>query len=157
GAAGGKAAGARAGRAGGGGGARPGARRVALRHVEDERAPFAGGALLELELAPEQPRDLAADGQAEAGAAVLAAGAAHGLLEGLEDDLLLLRGNADAGVGHLERDHRPRPVEDRLVGAPASGRGSDAQGRRALLRELEGVGEEVLQDLLQALGVGLDR
>ena len=44
----------------------------------------------------------------ETGAAVLAAGAGVGLLEGLEDDLLLLGRDADAGVGDLERDHDRR-------------------------------------------------
>src|SRR6185503_8674304 len=94
-------------RPGGAGGAHAGAPR---------RAPFSGrygraligerqhqreGAALahaarEPELAAEQPGELAADRQAEAGAAVLAAGRAVGLLEGLEDQLLLVRRNADA-------------------------------------------------------------
>ena len=50
------------------------------------------------DLAAEKPRDLAADREAEAGAAVLAARGAVGLLEGLEDDALLVLGDADAGV-----------------------------------------------------------
>ena len=50
------------------------------------------------DLAAEKPRDLAADGEAEARAAVLAARRAVGLLEGLEDDALLVLGDADAGV-----------------------------------------------------------
>ena len=32
-----------------------------------------------------------------------------GLLERLEDDLLLFQRNADAGVGDLERHHAPAP------------------------------------------------
>ena len=63
------------------------------------------------DLAAEQAGDLAADRQAEAGAAVLAAGAAVGLLEGLEDDLLLVGGNADAGVADREGQ---RPTVARL-------------------------------------------
>ena len=43
------------------------------------------------DLAAQQPRQLAADRQAQAGAAVLAAGRAVRLLERLEDDLLLVR------------------------------------------------------------------
>ena len=64
------------------------------------------GTLDEPDLAAEQRRQLAADGQAEAGAAVLAARAGVGLLEGLEDEPLLLRRDADAGVGDLDRDDR---------------------------------------------------
>ena len=43
-----------------------------------------------------------------------------------------------------------------VVGAPAVLGRLDAQRDRALLGELEGVGEQVLEDLLQALGVGVD-
>jgi hypothetical protein len=50
------------------------------------------------DFAAEQVRQLAADGQAQAGAAVFAAGAGVGLLERLEDELLLFRRDADAGV-----------------------------------------------------------
>ena len=64
----------------------------------------APGVLLQLDLAAEQVRELAADREAKTGAAVLAAGAGIGLLERLEDDLLLLERNADAGVGDLEGD-----------------------------------------------------
>jgi len=53
---------------------------------------------LDNRISPPSSRDkLAADGQAQAGAAVLAAGAAVRLLERLEDDLLLVRRDADAG------------------------------------------------------------
>ncbi|KAG1319539.1 hypothetical protein G6F63_014689 [Rhizopus arrhizus] len=44
------------------------------------------------------------DRQAQAGAAVTAAGAAIGLAECFEDDLQLLAGNADAGIGDFEAD-----------------------------------------------------
>ena len=65
--------------------------------IERERAAHAGRAD-QPDLAAEQPGDFAADRQAQARAAVLAARAAVGLLERLEDDLLLVRRNADAGV-----------------------------------------------------------
>ena len=66
----------------------------------------------DLQLAAEQAGDLAADRQAEAGAAIFAAGGAVGLLERLEDQLLLVLGDADAGVGDRDRD--------RLVGIAAA-------------------------------------
>ena len=46
------------------------------------------------------------DAQAQAGAAVLARRRSVGLLERLEDVRLLVRGNADAGVLHLEVQRR---------------------------------------------------
>ena len=87
---------------------------IGERQIERERAADAGLAA-QLDLAAEQVRQLAADRQAEAGAAVFAAGAGVGLLERLEDDALLLRRDADAGVGDLERHHRRRVVEDRMI------------------------------------------
>src|SRR5262249_37618851 len=65
-----------------------GLRRIGLRQIEGEGAPAAGRAD-EMNLSPEEPGDLAADGQAQPGAAVLPARAAVRLLEGFEDDLLL--------------------------------------------------------------------
>jgi hypothetical protein len=78
---------------------------------------------------------------AEACAAVLAAGAAVGLLEGLEDQVLLVRRNADSGVAHGE-GHASRQVRP------------DSEADAAVDGELERVGEEVLQHLLEAAGVG---
>ena len=57
-----------------------------------------------MDFAAEQACEFAADGKPEAGAAIFAAGAGVGLLERLEDELLLFRGDADAGVGHFEGD-----------------------------------------------------
>ena len=67
----------------------------------------APGALRKSDLSAQQVRQLAADGQPQARAAVLARRAGVGLLERLEDDPLLLRGDADAGVGNGEL---PRPT-----------------------------------------------
>src|SRR6266581_2681699 len=61
---------------------------VALRQVKREGRAGAGGAR-ELDLATQHLGDFAADVQAQAGAAVLAAGRAVRLLECLKDDLLL--------------------------------------------------------------------
>ena len=94
---------------------------VVQRQVEREGAAHAGRAA-QLDLAAEQVRQLAADREAKAGAAVFAAGAGVGLLERLEDDLLLLRRDADAGVGDLEGHHRRRLLEHRMLGAPAARR-----------------------------------
>ena len=125
------------------------------RQIEREGAAHARRAA-QLDLAAEQVRELAADGEAEAGAAVFAAGAGVGLLERLEDDLLLLRRDADAGVRDLEGDDGGRVAQHRMVGAPAAGRRRDREPHAALVGELEGVRQQVLQHLLQALRVGDD-
>ena len=88
---------------------------VALRQVQREGAAGAGPAH-EPDLAAEQSRQLAADGEAEAGAAVLARGRAVGLLEGLEDDLLLDGRDADAGVRDREGNHLAGVAQLLVVG-----------------------------------------
>ena len=62
------------------------------------------GRAAQMDFAAEQACQFAADGKTEAGAAIFPAGAGVGLLERLEDQLLLFQGNADAGIGHLEGD-----------------------------------------------------
>ena len=71
---------------------------IALRQDTSVNVLPSPGCAGQPDFAAEQARDFAADRQAQARAAVLAAGATVGLLERFEDDLLLLRRNADAGV-----------------------------------------------------------
>src|SRR5205085_11647449 len=97
------------------------------------------------DLAAEQPRDLAADGEAEARAAVLARGRCIGLLERLEDDALLLLGDADAGVDDAEGDDARSAVERVVSRRPPPRHRLDPQRHAPLLRELEGVAEQGLQ------------
>src|ERR1700733_2190436 len=104
-----------------------------------------------MDFAAEQARKFAADGGPKPGAAVLAAGRGVGLLEGLEDDLLFLQRNADAGVGDLERDHPGRLTKHRMASAPAAWGRRYCQPHAALSGELKRVRQEVLEDLLQAL------
>ena len=106
-----------------------GARRGAIGRTRRARCSVSGrysvnvlpcaGRADQADFAAEQRRQLAADGQAQAGAAVLAARAGVGLLERLEDQLLLLRRDADAGVGDRERDRRRRARQDRVIRRPA--------------------------------------
>ena len=118
---------------------------VAGRQVEREGAALVGRAH-DLDRAAEQTRDLAADGEPEPGAAVLAAGRAVGLLEGLEDELLLLERDADARVLHREARAMPSPVSAR--------RRLDGERRRLPLAvNLKRVRQQVLQDLLQPVDV----
>src|SRR6202008_454166 len=76
-------------------------RRPITRQGQREDAALARRAL-HLDVAAEQPRQIARDRQAEPGAAVLAVRAAVGLTEGLEDDLALVLGDADARVADAE-------------------------------------------------------
>src|SRR5258706_7097530 len=78
---------------------------VALRQIESE---LRAGAFLarHANLAAEETGDLAADRKTEACAAELARRRCVGLLEGLENDPLLLVGNPDTSVGNGEGDDR---------------------------------------------------
>ena len=107
-----------------------------------------------MDLSSEESRDLAADGEAESRPPVLAARAAVGLLEGLEDDELLVAGNPDARVVHREREHGVGPPEAVAEPARAALGLADGQGDPSLPGELERVRQQVLDHLLQALGVG---
>ena len=122
------------------------------RQVEREGAPLAGHAD-EPNLAAEQRRELAADRQSEAGAAVLPAGSGVGLLERLEDQPLLLRSDANASVGDLDGDRRWRKPQHRVIRRPSSRHLLDAHLDLSMSRELERVREQVLQDLLETLRV----
>ena len=82
-------------RAAGGGAGGRGARLG--RQRQRERRADADGAL-DGDGAAEQVREAARDGQAEAGAGVAARRAAVDLTELLEDELLVLAADADAGV-----------------------------------------------------------
>ena len=71
--------------------------RVRERQIQREGTAAARDAA-QADLPAEQMRQLAADGKSESRAAVLAGGTGIGLLERFEDDALLLRRDADAGV-----------------------------------------------------------
>src|SRR5205085_9666039 len=79
-------------------------RSIGARQVQRERASGSRRAD-EPDLAAEQLGQLAADRKAEAGAAVLPRRGAVGLLERLEDDLLLVLRDADPGIAHREGKH----------------------------------------------------
>src|SRR5262249_34898555 len=125
------------------------------RQEERERAALARLAL-HMDLAAEQACDLTADREAEARAAVAAARRAVGLLERLGDQAQLVVRDADAGVADRELEPRLGACE-RLACELASLGHADAQLDATLFGELERVREQVLQHLLQALLVGLDR
>src|SRR6266540_5793753 len=107
-----------------------------LRQIQHERAAepdFAG----QPDLAAEQPRNLAADREAQARATILAARGAVGLLERLEDDAVLVRGDPDAGVSDTKRDHPSRAAQRDVIVAPAVAGDIDRQVDLALFREFQ--------------------
>src|SRR5258706_4190038 len=124
-----------------------------LGKIQREDASFSNGTG-QPDFATEQSRDFAADRQPQARAAIISAGAAIGLLEGLEDDLLFLGRDANAGVGDGECDDGAGCVERLPIAAPSLLNDREAEGDAAFLCKLEGVGQQVAQDLLKALRVG---
>src|SRR5580704_5505181 len=110
-----------------------------------------------MDFTAQQARKLSADGEPKPGAAIFAAGRGVGLLESLEDDLLFLQRNANAGVGDLECDNTRGLIEQRMAGAPAAYCRRYCQPHAALAGEFKRVRQQVLEHLLQALRVGGER
>ncbi len=106
-----------------------------------------GGAGAEVALGPDGAAvlldDAAADGEAEAGAALLAGVGGLNLLEAVEDGVELFVGDAAAFVGDLEEN------------GVGGGFGEDADGGGGG-GELDGVGEEIGEDLEDAVGVAVE-
>ena len=76
-------------------------------------------------------------------------------MEGLEDDALLLGCDTDAGILHGEGHDVVGLGKDRMIRAPALAGQADAHFDLALGGEFDGVGQQVLENLLQALGVAV--
>jgi hypothetical protein len=125
-----------------------------LRQVAGERAA-APLAALQHQIAAEQQRRFARDGEPETRAAEAPIRARLGLLERREDAFLRGPGDADSGVRHGEGDAR-RGVELRRSEDAVPQRPVDAELDLAALRELEGVAEQVHEDALDALAIGDD-
>ncbi|MNS74496.1 hypothetical protein D3C72_1079740 [compost metagenome] len=115
--------------------------RRALQGQLKNEAAAAAWLAVHLDVTAHAYRKVTRDRQAQAGAAVTAAGAAISLAEGFEDQLQLVACDADAAVGDLESD-------------PAIAAAANVQADLAVLGELDRIGQQVLQDLLQALVVG---
>ena len=103
---------------------------------------------LHADLAAHQLHQAAADGEAEARAAVLPRRRGVGLRERIEQLVELRGGDADPGVAHLEAQHR--------FGV-GFGDESDRDGDLTALGELEGVAEQVGEHLAQAPRVAAQR
>lgn len=118
----------------------------AERQVDAEPGAFAGFAA-HLDAPAHHLHQFAADRQPQAAAAVAAGGAGIGLGKGLEQGRLRLGGNPDAAVA----DAVEQALAPSLVEAPLH-----AQGDMAFGGELEGVAEQVRQDLAQTRRVAVE-
>ena len=105
-----------------------------------EGAALAHGAA-QCELTAHEAGEQTGDGQAQAGSRFAGTPSGAAALEGLEDALLVLRGDADASVFHLEAHHFVSAVHAQHDSTPVG--------------EAHGVAQQVDEDLAQALGVGL--
>src|SRR6266436_3708730 len=85
--------------------------------------------------------------------AVLTALTAIRLLEGLEDNALFFRGDPNSGVRHLEGDDGSGTTEDGMNRIPPRRRPNHRQFHAAVLCELEGIRQQVLEHLLESLGI----
>ena len=119
-------------------------------HAHQDREPERGAdpdRARHARLSAHEPGQLTGDGQAEAGAAVGPRGRGVGLLELLEHRVQLAGGNADTGV--RDREAQPNPIAVRLVERHANHHLSGG-------RELDGVADQVGDDLADAGGVAAD-
>ena len=114
-------------------------------HREVEAGTLAGLAF-DADFAAHHLHQLTGDRQAQPGAAVLARGGAVGLGEGIEQLVDLLLGDADAGVDDRELQAAAIvPVFQR----------HHLQDDMAVVGELDGVADQVHQDLAQAAGIAV--
>jgi len=114
------------------------------RQADGEDRPLPGAGARRLDRAAVQLDQMADDGEAEAEATVLPARRGVGLAEALEDVGEELRLDPHPGVGDDDLDVRVDPRDEHLDLPPLGG-------------ELDGVGEQVPDHLLEAVGVASDR
>src|SRR6185503_12002967 len=101
------------------------------RYVERERRAFAG-LRMDLQLSAEKPSNFATDRKAKPCAAKFAARRSVSLLEGLEDQLLFLLGDSNAGIGHGDLNRPLGPAQHRVSRTPAAIRTGDGESDVAL-------------------------
>src|SRR5213593_2253191 len=99
----------------------------------------------------QEARQLAADGKTQSGAAVFPGRATFGLLECFEDDALLFPGDADTRIRHRECKDSIRPVQGQIAAVPTCVCPAYVQADLTLFRELECIGQKILENLLQSL------
>src|SRR5262249_31924376 len=114
---------------------------VNLRKIKSEGAAVAGNTD-QPDFASKQARQLTANRQTQPGAAVFAAGAAIGLLESLEDNLLFFLRYADTGVGNREGQHRRSAIQYFVLRIPSAFRPLHIQNDVTAMRKFERIRQE---------------
>ena len=125
---------------------------IGLRQIQREGAAFARSAS-QLDFTAQEAGQFATDCEAKASAAILTAGAGVCLLESLKDNSLLVCRDADAAVRDLKRYNGGCSTKDWMARCPSTGDCRNGKTYTSLLCELECVRQEILEHLLQALGV----
>src|SRR4029453_7900336 len=95
-----------------------------------------------------------AERQTESRTAIIATRGIVSLLKGLENAPLLFGSDPDVGVGHFECQDRGREIEVLTIGVPPARHHLNLQAHPPMLSELQCASEQVLDDLLEPLGVG---
>ena len=113
----------------------------------EPEAAAAAGLAVDADFSAHALDEAFADGEAEAAAAVGAGVGIVDLAEGLEDFLLLVLGDADAGIRDLEAE--PDVVAGHFDGL-------DAADDLAAVGEFDGVCEEIDEDLAGAVGIAAE-
>ena len=126
---------------------------LSLGHHSHRQAHAETGTLawsaLQADLTVHCQNQLTSNRQAQSGAAKAPAGGAIDLLEGLEDLLMLISRDADATVAHTE-------VEQFMALRRLTAGTGHRQADLAMLGKLQGIRQQIAQDLMQANAVTVD-
>jgi len=112
-----------------------------------------GGLALDGDRATHEFAEAFGNDQAEAGAAATSRGRCVHLAEGAEELAHFFRRDADAGVGHGEEKAEFATV---LVFDHRAASAGECDGDAAVLGKLDGVADQVNEDLAQAVDVAVD-
>src|SRR5690606_7042728 len=130
-----------------------GHRHAISRQVECERASLARSAF-KLNRSSEQLRKPATDRKTQAGSAVFTAGRSFRLLERFEYYQLFLLWDTDPGIADCESDNPLGRIE-RGSGFPSTLSFEDPQTYATFFSELKCVRQQVFQDLIKPLNIGV--
>ena len=119
------------------------------RNFEPERGPFADDAL-DADIAAHQLDDVSADRQSQSGSTVFPGGRVIALFEAFEDPIKICLRDADPRIGDADANARLAVFAIDVANL------CDADDDVALLRELDGVADQIQYDLFEAARIGND-
>ena len=124
------------------------------RLVEGERTALAF-VTFEFDFAAKQTRKLTTDSQPKTSATITTTRTSIRLLERLEDRVLLLRWNSNSTIANRKREHSLCAFERRMPRAPTRRGRRDSQPDITALRKFKRIRQEIFQNLIQPLRVGI--